>query len=150
MKQLSLVALLALIAAFLANEAAAQRWTEPPRGSAERRALLDALRPMAEEIFGSPVEFMVDTMRVSGDVAFVSVDAQRPGGGRIDVRRTPGWAQGYFMEDAYHIGGQALMRRQGGRWQVADYAFGATDVWWISRENCAAFRAVIADHCGRG
>ena len=141
---------LALIVAFCAGEAAAQRWTEPPRGSVERRALLDAFRPIAEEIFGSPVEFVVGTMRVSGDVAFVGVEAQRPGGGRIDARRTPGWARGYFMEDSHHTSGEALLRRRGGRWQVVDHAFGATDVWWISRENCAAFRAVIADHCGGG
>lgn len=130
-----------------AELAAAQTWMEPPRGSPERRDLMDAFRPEAEELFGAPVEFVVNSLRVSGDLAFASVSTQRSGGGAIDCHRTPGWAQGYFIEDAYHIGGQALLRRASGRWVVADFHFGATDVWWAYGPICAEFRPVIADAC---
>lgn len=73
---------------------------------------------------------------------FGPVSAQRPGGVAINVRQTPGWSQWYFTGDEYHIGGQALLRREGGRWVVADFAFGATDVWWAYAPLCAEFRAV--------
>ncbi|HMO07232.1 MAG TPA: hypothetical protein PKD10_06230 [Paracoccaceae bacterium] len=142
-----LAVLLAVVIALPGRPAGAQGWFEPPRGSAERRALMDAVRPMAEQLFGPPVEFMVHRLRVSGDLAFASVGAQRPGGGQIDVRRTPGWVQGYFMEDAHHTGGQAILVRRGGQWVVVDIVFGATDVWWVSPDYCVRYRAVIGDDC---
>ncbi|NAZ36042.1 hypothetical protein [Rubellimicrobium sp. CFH 75288] len=126
---------------------AAWGWTEPARGSAERRALMDALRPQAEALFGPPVEFVVDELRVAGDVAFAAVTAQRPGGGAIAIHETPGWRSGYFMEDAHWFGGQALLRRSGAGWVAVESVFGATDVWWVGPDTCAAFGAVIADHC---
>ncbi|MBP7001376.1 hypothetical protein [Amaricoccus sp.] len=130
-----------------AAPAGAQGWTEPPRGSPERRALMDALRPFAVSLFGAPVEFVVRSLRVSGDVAFASVVAQRPGGGPIAVQATPGWAAGYFLPDADWTSGQALYRRAGGGWVAVEALFGATDVWWSDSAHCAAFRPVIADVC---
>lgn len=122
-------------------------WYEPARGSAERRALMDAVRPTAEKLFGKPVEFIVGELRVSGDVAFASVVAQRRGGKQIEIRSTPGWRDNYFFEDADNLSGQALLQRQGGRWVARHETFGATDVWWQSREFCATWRAVIAEVC---
>lgn len=127
--------------------AAAQDWYEPQRGSAERRDLMDAIRPKAEEIFGAPVEFVIGQLRVSGDRAFASVQAQRPGGGAIDVVQTPGWQIGYFLADADWTGGQALLVRSNAGWVPSDVVFGATDVWWSEPRLCAEFRAVIADVC---
>jgi hypothetical protein len=138
---------LAVLFASVAGLAAAQSWYEPQRGSAERRGLMDALRPLAQEIFGAPVEFVVGRLRVSGNVAFASVVAQRPGGAAIDVARTPGWVGGYFMHDADWTGGQALFRRAGSRWVLADGGFGATDVWWSTPQYCAEFGPVIAEAC---
>ncbi len=140
-------ALAAALLLLAAAAASAQGWYEPARGTPERRALMDAIRPQAESLFGAPIEFVVGQLRVAGDIAFAAVQAQRPGGGRIDVRRTPGWAQGYFMEDADHTSGQALLRRRGGQWAVSDFAFGATDVWWAHGPLCTEFRPVIADVC---
>ena len=69
--------------------AAAQGWHEPARGTGERRALMDAMRPQAELIFGPPVEFVVSRLRVAGDLAFASVVAQRPGRGGGVIRCGP-------------------------------------------------------------
>lgn len=139
--------LLAILLAVGAGGALAQGWTEPPRGSPERRALMDAIRPQAEALFGAPVEFVVEQLRVAGDVAFASVAAQRPGGGGIDVQGSPGWAAGYFLADADWTGGQALLRRGGAGWVAAEVVFGATDVWWADPRLCPEFRPVIADVC---
>lgn len=127
--------------------AAAQGWYEPQRGSAERRDLMNAIRPMAERLFGPPVEFMVLQLRVAGDRAFAMVTAQRPGGGAIYVPNTPGWQSGYFLPDADWTGGQALLVRTATGWTPAEALFGATDVWWADPALCHEFRAVIAEVC---
>lgn len=138
-----------LVFALLAGlaQVAQADWYEPARGSAERRAIMDAVRPRAEQLFGKPVEFVVRELRVSGTMAFASVVAQRPGGGQIDIRSTPGWRDNYFFEDADHLSGQALLRHEGGRWVAREVVFGATDVWWQSPDLCVTWRPVIADVC---
>ncbi|MFD1809406.1 hypothetical protein ACFSHQ_18900 [Gemmobacter lanyuensis] len=52
--------------AFVLFALPAQAWTEPPRGSAERRAMMDAMRPLAEWDLGAPIEFIVQSLRVEG------------------------------------------------------------------------------------
>ncbi|KEO53951.1 hypothetical protein [Thioclava indica] len=132
---------------FLATLAGAQGWHEPKRGTAERKALMDALRGPAQSLFGAPVEFVVGELRVSGNLAFAMVRAQRPGGIPIQIETTPGWARNEFLYDADHTSGQALYRKEGGRWVVKDYTFGATDVWWSYGPICKEYRPVIADAC---
>lgn len=138
----------AVLLAFWPAVTAAQDWYEPQRGSAERKELMNAIRPTAEQIFGAPVEFVIRDLRVSGNQAFASVIAQRPGGGGIDIVQTPGWQSGYFMPDADWTGGQALLLRAGSGWAPVEVLFGATDVWWSEPKLCTEFWAVIADVCG--
>lgn len=145
MRRANFGAVFGLICA-LAGMAQAE-WSAPPRGSAERRAIMDAIRPRAEKLYGAPVEFMVGELRVSGDLAFAMVGVQRPGGGAIDLYATPGWRAGAFMEDADNFSGQALLIRRGGRWTVKEITFGATDVWWSYGPICKIFRPVIAEYC---
>lgn len=101
----------------------------PPRGSALRKAVLDALRPRVEREIGAPVEFLVSLIHVDGPWAFVSVTPQRPGGRPIDWSRTryaDAWKNDW-MSDVI----QALLWHSGGRWRVREFAFGPTDVPWI-------------------
>ncbi|MEZ5911786.1 MAG: hypothetical protein R3D84_05770 [Paracoccaceae bacterium] len=81
--------ILALTAALTLAGAAAAQYYEPARGTAERAALMDTLRPLAIGYLGAPVEFVVQDPRVSGDLAMAFVMAQRPGGGQIDMAATP-------------------------------------------------------------
>jgi len=71
-----------LLMVLISGPAMAQGWTEPARGTPTRAALMDALRPHALWLLGSPVEFVVYDLRVSGNLAFASVYPQRPGGAR--------------------------------------------------------------------
>ncbi|WP_347311054.1 hypothetical protein [Defluviimonas sp. SAOS-178_SWC] len=138
---------LAAVVLVWAGTAAAQGWYEPERGSADRRGIMNAMRPQAEVIFGPPVEFVVGGLRVAGDVAFAMVSAQRPGGTAIDIAATPGWQSGYFLPDADWTGGQAFFRRTATGWVATEVVFGATDVWWAEPMYCAQFRPVIAEVC---
>jgi len=93
---------------------------------AERKAVLDALRPAVETKLGPNVEFVVQVIRVEDGWAFVMADPQRKGGKAIDGRRI-------FGEDFDNMDGlrvDAALQRRNGRWEVVDYGIGATDVWY--------------------
>jgi hypothetical protein len=94
---------------------------------AERRAILDALRPAIEQRLGGPVEFVVRRIGVQNGWALVIADPQRPGGGRIDARR-------YFSADDLEtmdgLTVNGVLRLSGGRWRLVDHAIGPTDVWY--------------------
>jgi hypothetical protein len=130
--------------------APAHAWTEPARGSATRADLMDAIRPIAEWNLGAPVEFVVDDLRVAGDVAFASLWAQRPGGGAIDMQRAPMVQRGDY--DPETIDGptmQALLQRSGRMWVAVTYAIGPTDVWWAWDGFCPIWAAVLPEVCAR-
>lgn len=105
----------------------AQSVYEPARGSLERKAILNAVRPLVEARLNPPVEFVVDWMRVGSGWAFVGLAPQRPGGGAIDLRQTTFSDQADYMDGTQTYG---LLRYQYDRWNVIDYAIGPTDVFW--------------------
>lgn len=135
------------LAFFLASGAIAQTTPfEPPRGSDLRRALLDTIRPLAIFDLGAPVEFRVLELSVDGDIAFARLMAQRPGGGEINMQSTPMviWRQA----DPHEYDGprfEAFYLRDGDRWQVVDYALGATDVWWWGY-RCETFGTLLREY----
>ena len=93
---------------------------------AERKAVLDALRPAVETKLGPNVEFVVQVIRVEDGWAFVMADPQRKRGKAIDGRRI-------FGEDFDNMDGlrvDAVLQLRNGRWEVVDYGIGATDVWY--------------------
>ncbi|KAF0186315.1 MAG: hypothetical protein FD163_983 [Hyphomonadaceae bacterium] len=110
---------------------AQSRSYSPRPGSAERRELLNLLRPIIARDLGAPIEFVVNEIKVSGYYAFVSVDAQRPGGRRIDPAKTK-WAGRHYPDiiDCCHA--QAIYQKRGNRWRILESALGATDVWYLS------------------
>ncbi len=91
----------------------------------ERKAVLNALRPTVEAKLGPNVEFLVQVLRVENGWAFVMADPQWKGGGSIDGKR--------YFDDFDNMDGlrvDAILQFKNGRWEVVDYAFGATDVWY--------------------
>jgi hypothetical protein len=127
MKRLSAVLLvfLAAAAAIFSGPALALTFREPAKGSAERAAIMDTLRPAVEAEMRGPVEFVVTTIRVTPNWAFVQVEPQRPGGGVIDPEQT-GFAGDTDMMDGLTVYG--LMGFQAGRWNLIDHMVGPTDV----------------------
>ena len=97
-------------------------------GSAQRRAILDALRPTIQQRLGPNIVFVVRDIRVSGGWAFVKAEPQRRGGRPID-------GSAYFpnFDDMDGLTVTALLRFQRGRWSLVDHAIGATDAWYCGR-----------------
>ncbi len=103
--------------------------TTPPPGSPLRAAILDALRSAVIAEVGAPVEFVVGTLRVVGEWAFVEARPQRPGGGEIFYIYTR--YQGAVDAGAFDDGATALLRQTPAGWLVYEYNLGATDVVWL-------------------
>ncbi len=134
-----LVFMAAILSAF-SGPALAQTFREPAKGSAERAAIMDTLRPAVEAEMRGPVEFVVTTIRVTPNWAFVQVEPQRPGGGVIDPEET-GFAGESDMMDGLTT--YALMGFQAGRWNLIDHMVGPTDVGYAAWQQRYAVPAAL-------
>ncbi|MEO1702949.1 MAG: hypothetical protein AAFR71_12955 [Pseudomonadota bacterium] len=109
----------------------AQSSYEPTRGSAERKAILNAVRPKIEAEMRGPVEFVVSNLQVMNGWAFAQLEPQRPGGRPINPANTI-WADDIEMMDGLTV--WALVRNSTGGWGLVDAVTGPTDVafwgWW--------------------
>ncbi len=110
----------------------AQRVYTPEKGSAERTAVLNALRVPVEKELKQKIVFNVENLNISGVWAFVSGDPQDSSGGRPDYRRTK--YQEAIDADMFDNNFFALLKKSAGKWKVVTYAIGCTDVcyadWW--------------------
>ena len=106
--------LIVIAALALAGVAQAQSMHTPAPGSAERRAILDAMRPAVEADLGAPVDFV--------SFAGKYVEPQRPGGGAIPAPHND-------FQDGNTT--YAVLRRQSGRWRPLMVAVGPSDVAWV-------------------
>lgn len=124
------LAIIAFIAAVAASSIAfAAGVHEPAKGSAERKAILDAIRPAIEAQMRGPVEFSITIMLSDGEWAFVGANPQRPGGGEIDPETTAFAGQSETMDG---LTTYALVRYANGRWNHIDDIVGPTDVAYMS------------------
>jgi len=102
----------------------------PARGSAERKAILDAVRKPASKELGQPVTFLISNLNVCGRWAFLAADPLRPDGRPVD------WTVGDYVDAVADdmCGGyvHALPVRKNGRWRVRQQVICATDVPWVS------------------
>ncbi|SON55163.1 hypothetical protein HDIA_1622 [Hartmannibacter diazotrophicus] len=128
--------------ALAAGPAAAQNAYEPKRGSAERAAIMDAVRPVAASHVGAPVEFVVEDLKVFGDRAYAALKMQRPGGKAIDMAGTPN-ARKYGYDPNEYPGIYALLLRRGGGWTVASEMFSPFEPPFGGPKDCSAWRSVL-------
>ena len=101
----------------------------PEKGSAERKAITDALRVPVEKKLKQSVVFNIDHLKVQEDWAFLYGAPRRPNGGKVDYSKTS-YAEaqrlGMFDDNI-----SALLHKVRGRWTVVKYVIGATDVPYI-------------------
>ncbi|WP_151719891.1 hypothetical protein [Gemmobacter serpentinus] len=134
---------------------AALGFERPERGSAERKAMLDAIRPIAEWNLGPPVEFVVQDLMVEGSYGWASLLAQRPGGAAIALDQAPMVARDDMAEDLIdrvdgHPTLQVMLQKSGETWVAVNWAIGATDVWYAGEPYCAQWGWAIRAVTGPG
>lgn len=109
----------------------------PQPGSAERKAIMDALRVPIKRQLKKPVIFQVGNLRVKDGWAVISATPLRPDGGKFDWTDTK-YAK-CIKEGDCDNGVQALLKRSGDTWSVVEYAIGSTD-WGMGnackKHNC--------------
>ena len=120
----------AILAVLLAGAAHAQPVTSPERSNPLRTQLLDALRPTIQAETGGPVSFVVGTINVMGEWAYVGATPVRRNGGPIDWRATK--FKQAFEADMFSGLVMALLRRDAKGWTVVDFVVGPTDVYWLN------------------
>ena len=110
--------------------ASAQSVYAPEKGSAERKAILDALRIPVERDLKQKIVFVTDDFKVQGAWAFVGGRPTTTSGGKPNLKKTA-WAGQEDMFDDNFFG---LLRKRAGKWRVIAHALGCTDVcyldWW--------------------
>jgi len=125
-------AALAFPLVLLAAAPAVAQVSTPPRGSAERAMIMDAMRKPVQRRIGKPVIFVVKTLRVLGSWAFLEAEPRNRNGSAINYTGTP--FESAVRADAFGGLVHGLLRRRNGRWHVVTYIIGATDVpyvgWW--------------------
>ncbi len=120
----SLIAL--SIVLFFTFTAFAQTVHTPEKGSAERTAILAALRVPVEKELKQKIQFSIDTFKVQGNWAFINGTPQKMSGGEPNYKNTQyGEA---ITNGAFDNNFQALLKKTGGKWKVVTYAVGCTDV----------------------
>ena len=104
--------------------------TQPAAGSALRKEILDGLRPAIEKDLNQKVIFIVNTIRVVSDWAYLQVTPVTPASKPIDFSKTK-----YKQEQADGVFGgpstHALLHKIGKQWTVVTFRIGPTDVCWI-------------------
>lgn len=115
-----------------ASSVFAQKIYTPEKGSAERTAILNALRVPVEKELKQKIQFSISDFNVQGNWAFLSGIPQNANGERPNYAGTP--YQEAIDADAFDNNFFALLRKTGGKWRVVTYAIGCTDVcyaiWW--------------------
>lgn len=121
--------MIVLIAATAATTAQVH---SPAKNSAERKAIVDALRGPVEKDLKQKIVFVVQHINVAGSWAFIGGDPQSPAGGRPNYRNTRYWEA--VKSDMFDNNFFAILKRSGSRWRVVHYDIGCTDVcyadWW--------------------
>ena len=137
-----------MLLTLVAGTASAADWTVPQRGTAERKAMMDALRPHAEWLFGAPVKFVAHDLRRAGNVGYGALKAQRPGGKAINIFDTPGYQRGeVYVDPGDPVEFHVLYKKSGDTWVAVHWSSGATDVWFSWEPLCREYRPVIAEFC---
>jgi hypothetical protein len=110
----------------------AQTVAHPEKGSAERAALLDTLRPSVEKELKQKIVFVINQVNVQGPWAFVD-GRLRTTDGKVPTWKGTPYAQA-AKYGAQSDGISALLKRSGNRWRIVEKAIGCTDVcyvdWW--------------------
>ena len=101
----------------------------PKAGSAERKAIMDALRLPVEKQLGKQVIFKVERLNVQDDWAFMTGVPKQANGQAMDYRGTPIYQS--FKDGMFSDFVCALLRKKGDKWQVVIHKLGPTDVPYV-------------------
>ena len=101
----------------------------PEKGSAERAAILSALRVPVERSLKQKIQFSINNFKVRGNWAFLDGEPQNSTGGKPNYKNTQ--YQEAIDADMFDNNFFALLKKSGGKWKVVKYQIGCTDVCYL-------------------
>ncbi|HST61547.1 MAG TPA: hypothetical protein VLK84_22765 [Longimicrobium sp.] len=132
-----LVLLMLASGAFTTASAQARPYT-PTRGSAERHAIMDALRPPVSRAVGEPVVFTVVRIHVQNGWAFVQAVPTLPRGEPLMDRYIERMNCESCTENVV-----GLLRWNGSRWNVVEIEIASSEYPYSWQERHRAPRAIF-------
>jgi len=114
--------------ALLPALAVGQKVTTPARESADRKGIMNALRPKVESALGIKVIFEVTHLKMKGDWSMMTATPRHTNGKAIDYSKTKLKPEMEAFEDWVC----ALFRKDAKtkKWVLITHVLGATDVAW--------------------
>ena len=129
---MKLTIIIGIFLVLFAGVAFGQTAYEPAKGSAERKAILDALRVPVERDLKQKIVFFADSFKVQGNWAFIGGIPMTANNTAPDYSKTK--YAGAVDSGAFDNNFFALLKKNAGKWKVTTYAIGCTDVcytdWW--------------------
>ena len=107
----------------------AQKTYTPAKGSAERTAIINALRVPVEKKLKKKTIFALNNFKVQGNWAYLDGTPQKPDGSAMDYRGTE--YQEAIDAGMFDNGIFALLKKTGGKWKVVTHMIGCTDVCYL-------------------
>ena len=120
---------LSIILVFAGAAFAQQKVYTPEKGSAERTAILNALRVPVEKELKQKIQFALENFNVQGNWAFLGGTSQNTDGGEPNFKNTE--YQKRIEFGAFDNNIFALLKKTGGKWKVITYQIGCTDVCYL-------------------
>ncbi len=90
----------------------------PAAGSPERAAIMDALRPRYESLFGAPIVFRIVKLRVAAGFAFAVVHPERPNGAAITQQAWTKALGKACFQNAQGVEHEYWMKKEGAVWTI--------------------------------
>lgn len=110
----------------------------PKPDSPDRKAIMNAVRPLVEKKVKQRVVFKVNVLRVSKGYAFMNAQPIQPNGKPVDYRKTIYWED--IQNGAFDDQVLVLLKKSGSKWKVLEWSLGATD-WpveeWLRKHKGA-------------
>jgi hypothetical protein len=104
--------------------------TTPNKGSADRTAIMNALRIPVERDLKQKVQFKISWLKVQNGWAFLKGIPQQRNGKPIDYKKTQ--YREAIEDGAFDDWVCALLRKKNGKWTVVQFQIGATDVPYVT------------------
>jgi hypothetical protein len=113
----------------------AQKYYTPKTGSAERKEIMDALRPVMENYLGVPVKFVIDELRVlrtaDGSYCWVTFEPQNPKTNKIyTIEETAQKENADQFDSGMKTYAIMSWHKKDKCWYVQQYVTAPTDVAW--------------------
>lgn len=138
-----------IVLVFASSNTFAQKFYTPKTGSAERKELMDDIRPEFEKYFGVPVKLVVADLRVlytvTGSYSWLVFEPSHPKENRLyKIEETKLKDQAEYLDGGLRT--YAILKKVDKKWSVIQYACSPTDVPWGCWWKEYSFPRELFDH----